>query len=188
MPVYSVTLFRPNKKVFDKIESLYAETDRYKINEKSYLIADRTLLVDKIAANLGLDGTDKCRLATESEPPEGAVFALRKGFYNGWALKTLWEWIDLKEQTVSSPTTKATGEGDSKKAPESPEITTERRLTRLETQMGVVKWVGITLGAAIAFGLVNKGIPWLLRKVSSSNSLQTTLEWSKNLKDLISKL
>ena len=97
MPVYSVILFKPNKKIFDKIESTYDKTNRYRINEKSYLIADKTSLVDKIATKLGLDGTDKSRLATESEPPTGVVFALKKDFYQGYASKTLWEWLELKE-------------------------------------------------------------------------------------------
>ena len=85
---------------------------------------------------------------------------------------------------MSSPTTTASENGDKIKAPESREIVTERRLTKLETQMGIVKWVG----GGIGFGLIAYGTQWLLKKIFPTQSLQTTLEWSKSLKDLISKL
>ena len=97
MAIYLVALFKPNNLISEKIKATYGEENHYEIDEKTYLISDKSLFVDGLALHLGLDGTNKSQLATESEPPTGAVFALRETLYQGYASKTLWEWLKRKE-------------------------------------------------------------------------------------------
>ena len=96
MPLYCVTLFKPNRGISDKIKSTY-EGSYYEINPTSFLIVDTKSSVDKMAVNLGLDGTAKFQDTQEKEPPHGSVFVLKKGFYQGFAPSNLWEWLDGQE-------------------------------------------------------------------------------------------
>ena len=94
MPLYSVMLVKPNPGISSKIRDTYKEF-HYEISPTSFLIADTRSDVEKMAVDLGLDGTTK--LQHEAAPPHGAVFVLKKGFYQGFASKKLWEWLNAQE-------------------------------------------------------------------------------------------